>query len=419
MKEKLLIIGVTGKYRGSDVYSWQRLASEHPLIGDYRSVIVYMPSLNADLYGGGEHHSVFSNVLKGIQDALRGNTHVHYIIAPPVQFTNRGTYTLMPFAIGYDLETGKNFKHKAKQDLPYVEKVAGWQVAFKDNPHNFSTDNLRTVVTTLARTNHEKNAAFRVTFFQPNNGPKAGTLDVVPPLMENGKASEVKTITELIDYYLPIDEVEAELPERYKSMTLPGEAELLQEDTELEEAISSALERRNVISGDLKEFEKLKGVVAFQGKPLEKAVDLALGKLGLEYEPTETNKEDGNIALTASLKVPVEIKGHETKGSSERDLRQLIARLKDHTADQPVRGILIVNPFYTLSREEQSGKKAFEPSVVDGAKAFHIALLDTRVLLKYLIDQFKTGKNSLSATLTSTAGVTPYNKATPANTEEA
>lgn len=410
MASKILLIGATGKYRDSDSYSWNRMETEQPLIGDYENIIIYMPNLTSETFNQvAGAHTALASILKGVNDAMKGNSHVHYIISPPENISGLGmnSYHILPFVITYDVENGKNIIEKSA-DLPYLQKVAGWQVAFSGEPHNFKTDNLSPVFQRLAQTNHDKNAAFRVIFLK--NGGRRGTLDILPPITVSGKPSEEKSISDLIDHYLPLEDIEMDLPERYKAIVLPGEGGLRKEDTLLEQTIKDALDRRVAIKVELGEYDRLKGIVAFKGKPLEKAVDAALKTLGLVYAPTETNKEDGNLSLSEKLSVPVEIKGHETKGSSEKDLRQVIARLKDETADNPVRGILIVNPYYNLSEEEQSGKKAFESSVVEQAKAFHIALLDTRVLMKYVVDQLSGKGNALLGTLSQTAGEVPHHR---------
>lgn len=410
MTGKLLILGASGKYRSSDIYSWRRMETEVPLIGDYSNVIIYLPGFNKESFEAPNvYASVISKIHKGVTDALNGTTHIHFIAAPPTQFPNHTSYKLFPFSISHDVENGKTFKSK-DESFPYLSKLTGWQVAFKDNANGFSTSELSPALRPLARTNHEKNAAFRIDFHNPRTGNSAGVVDVLPPLFDKGVVSEEKTINELINHYSPIDSVEVKLPERYQQMALPGEAELKKEDGELEQTIISAKARRETIKTDLAVYDELKGVVALKGKPLEHCVDSALKKLHIDYEPTETNKEDGNLVLAASLRVPVEIKGHETKGASEQDLRQVIARLSDETADEAVRGILIVNPFYTLAEEEQAVKKAFESSVVQQAKAFKIALLDTRVLLKYVADQLKDGVNDLLGALSTTTGETSYHK---------
>lgn len=411
MSSRILVIGVSGKYRDSDVYSWRRMENERPLIGDYSNVIIYMPSLHSDPFEAPGHaREVFNTIKKGVVDALQGSINIHCIISPPVRFSNSNSYDLIPFELDYDIETGKNFKHKAADDLPYIKRVTGWHVAFKDYPHSFAVDDVQHNFVQLARTNHEKNAAFRIEFRHQNTGTPKGKLSVLPPILDSKDPSEEKTINELLDYFAPIQELEIKLPERYQTITLPGEAELREEDTKLEQAISNDITRRDIISADLAGLEQLKGIVAFKGKPLEKCVDAALKKLGVDYDPTETNKEDGNLTLAANLKIPVEIKGHETKGASEKDLRQVIARLKDETVSQSVRGLLVVNPFYTLSETEQSKKKAFESSVIQQAKAFNIALLETRVLLKYVADQLKDGSNQLLAMLAKNSGEVPHQK---------
>ncbi len=412
MSTKVLIIGASGKYRSSDIYSWRRLENDQPLIGDYSNVVIYMPSLHDEPFEAGHALRLLNDIRKGVADALQGDIHVYYVISPPVQFPNVNSYALIPFTIEHDIETGKNFKYKSTDDFPYLNKVAGWQVAFKDNPHNFAVSDILHAFVSTARTNHEKNAAFRIEFRQQNTGAPKGKLTIMPPIMDDNSPSEAKTINELLDYFLPVEELEVKLPERYQAIALPGEADLKKEDGELEQAIANATTRRGSIGTELREYDQLKGLVAFKGKSLEKCVDVALKKLGVDYESTNTNKEDGNLALTAETKIPVEIKGHETKGSSEQDLRQVIARLKDTSVDQSVRGLLIVNPFYNLPDEERGKKKAFESSVVQQAKAFNIVLLDTRVLLEYVADQLDSGHNQLLTTLAKASGEMSHQKPT-------
>ena len=48
--------------------------------------------------------------------------------------------------------------------------------------------------------------------------------------------------------------------------------------------------------------------------------------------------------------------------------------------------------------------------MVEQAKAFHIALVDTGVLLRYVADQLKVDDNSIIKVLTETAGELPYRK---------
>ncbi len=418
MASKLLIIGAGGKYRNSDVYSWRRMETENPLIGDYENVIIYLPDLNRDSFETTNAHTeVIRSIRKGVADALRGTTHIHFIVAPPAQFRAFTSYELFPFSIDHDVENGRTFKTK-DTSLPYLKKVTGWRVAFKDNPRQFAISDMEYVLVSLARTNHEKNAAFRITFQQPNNGPKGGTVDMLPPLFDNNNPSEESTINELIDCYAPLEQVDLKLPKRYQQITLPGEKDLREEDSTLKQTIMDATDRREAISSDLAEYEQLKGVVAFKGKTLEQCVDHALKKLGIDYAATETNMEDGNLTLAAGLQVPVEIKGHDTKGASEQDLRQVIARLTDDTREETVRGILIVNPFYKLQEAEQASKNAFESSVVQQAKAFRIALLDTRVLLKYASDHLKNETNTLQSVLSTTPGEIPYRTKPPVSKEK-
>lgn len=412
MSSRILVIGTAAKYRDSDMYSWRRMeGDQRPLIGDYQYVVIYLPSLGSESFENPRNaFTVLSDIRKGVVDALQGNTHIYFIASPPVPFPNVNSYTVMPFILSHDIETGKNFKSKDAAALPYLNKITTWQVAFKDRPHNFANTHLTPVFISLARSNHEKNAAFRIEFSHQATEASAGVLDVLPPIMDGRSPSEGKTINELLDFCVPVEEVETKLPERFRDIILPGEAELRQEDTKLEQTVSRSVSRREVIRSDLNIYEQFKGVVAFKGKTLERCVDAALKKVGIDYEPTETNKEDGNLELADDFRVPVEIKGHEARGASEDDLRQLIARLRDETAGQPVRGVLIVNPFYKLPDQERSNKKAFENSVVQQATAFNVALLDTRTLLKYVADQLKDSDNNLQATLTTTTGIVPHQK---------
>jgi hypothetical protein len=158
----------------------------------------------------------------------------------------------------------------------------------------------------------------------------------------------------------------------------------------------------------LTEYERLKGIVGLQGSALEVSVEVVLKKLGLVFTPTGTNKEDGNLQIKSGYSIPVEIKGHERKGSSERDLRQVIARLDDSSSTQKLRGLLIVNPFFRLTGVEEKGKKVFESSVVEQAKLFGIALLDTRVLLEFLEDHLVNKTNSLSEAIAEGGGLIKY-----------
>ncbi len=411
MTNKLLLIGVEGKYRDSDIYSWQRMEVDPPLIGDYENVVIYMPSLKRDLFTTANASIVVINTVhKGVTDAMNGTTHIYYIASPIHQIhSNYTSFNLFPFKISYDVETGKTFKSK-DASLPYLAKLTSWQVAFIDDASSFSNSGLKPQLSSLARTNHEKNAAFRINYYNVNAGAYAGVLDVLPSLFTNGEQSEERTINELIDYCVPASNIDLRLPERYQQIPLPGEADLRMEDGELEQTIQEAQKRRNAIEKSLGVYQEFKGIVAFKGKSLEYCVDIVLKKLSIAYEPTNTNKEDGHLTLVDNLVVPVEIKGHETKGASENDLRQVIARLSDQTADKNVRGVLIVNPFYTLPEEEQASKKAFESSVIEQAKAFNIALLDTRILLQYLIIQLEEGNNALLPILSLAPGETHFHK---------
>lgn len=67
MASRLLIVGVSGKYRDSDVYSRRRMETERPLIGDYENVVIYLPGFTqssfeaTNIYG-----TVISAVHKGV-----------------------------------------------------------------------------------------------------------------------------------------------------------------------------------------------------------------------------------------------------------------------------------------------------------------------------------------------------------------
>lgn len=412
MSAKVLVIGANGKYRNCDVYSWRRLEKEKPLLGDFHDVIIYLPNLmrGQTFENEGLASSVLHYLRTGVVDALNGQTHIYFVIAPPEQFPNVSSYSLIPFSIQHDIENGKNVKRKETQTLPYLAKISGWQVAFRDNPNSFSTNGLTHKFVILARTNHEKNAAYRINFTNQQSGQAVGVVDVIPPLMSNGSISEEKSVQELLDYLVPVENSNFELPEKVAAVNLPGESELRQENSSLEQTIKDAQQRMAEIHNDLDEYEKLKGIIAFKGKTLEQCVDIALAELGIDYVPTNSNLEDGTIGLQENYDVPVEIKGHENKGSSERDLRQLIVRLTDDTADKAVRGVLIVNPFFNISKQEAEKMKVFESSVIQQAKAFKIVLVDTRILLKYVAEHLKNDSNLLLAELLTTSGELKFKK---------
>lgn len=416
-KSKVLIIGTSNQYSNALSVSWKQLeaAATYPLIGDYETVILYLPTLEENSFSDEyEYYEVSGSIKPMIKDALKGNTSIYCVTAPPVHFGNEDSYSLIPFSVGVDVEHGSNFSLKDVDRFKYLEDVKSWEVAFSSIGSEVSDSayDLKQTYTMLASGNHTKPVALRIDFETLKR--YVGGITFIPPLTKKSEPNERSTITKLLRTVLPESdeqaEVESLLADRAKELLLFGEEKLVEERQQLTAQIDISTTRVSEIDTERVEYVNYKGIIGLQGSALEQSVDKVLNKLGLNFSLTGTNKEDGNVQISENINIPVEVKGHETKGSSERDLRQVISRLRDDSVGQFARGILIVNSYYKISEAERAKKKTFESSVVQQAKAFDIILIDTKILIEYLNDQLEYGNSYFLDAIKQTQGELIYKK---------
>jgi len=129
----------------------------------------------------------------------------------------------------------------------------------------------------------------------------------------------------------------------------------------------------------LREIEEVKRLVYTKGKVLKKAVAFALKEIGFEIDILPDGTLPDLKIADEERKAIVEIKGHEKRQSTRRDILQILGYISE--TDTTEKGIVISNHELAKKPSERS-RKAFTPGAIQLAERNDISLISCTELYK-------------------------------------
>lgn len=190
------------------------------------------------------------------------------------------------------------------------------------------------------------------------------------------------------------------IPDWAKSITVPGQNQILKDLEEIDANIDVITEKRNSLITNNQTLESWKWLLYETGKyRLEPIVQKALSLLGCKVEPQPDSDSDGKVETEFGIAL-LEIEGAKETVKIDK-ISQLLRNIANFVAQEkiPVKGILVGNPFRgeELSNRPPKGsqKKLFSNEVISNAEMQNISVLlstDLYEIICLILD------NKLSAT---------------------
>lgn len=394
---RFLVISAIYVSKATQSITWEQCLEKYPVLGDFDSVILDLSSFALQDY---QIQAMQNELKRRIYEAIKSNTRIYCITAPA---SRQIVYSIFPFSLSVRNEDGETFKEKPTDE--YFNKVARWDFCFENEvarQDQYTPEDHVLDLEPIATTRHNCLIAFTVSYLShiitENWG---GFVTFLPP---QNKSTDQENLNNLIRWINP-DNTET-LPDFLNKISVKGESELKDAIAGRQKSIIELQKGIEEDSSKLKELEFMKGILAFKGKSLEKAVTRVLADMGIQLEGVEKFEEDGML-INSESKIPVEIKGRD-KNIPEADLVQAYGRIvkAEVSDDAPVRGLLIANP-YALTPLESRGED-FEHNIAKRSLALNICLLSTRVLFEYWNDYREKGKTNLAVEIFNTPGILTF-----------
>lgn len=393
--KKILVIGSKGHDLATRCVDW---LEPFPYLGDYHNVIFNMQTLTDEVIekllekAPVKFHTVQEDVL----DAIWGNTTITCVTQEPLDMDSLfglDNYQWCPISLSFKTREGKRFEKDINTGyLRYVRKWSHFLETYS-LPHYYKSRSLpehSLVFQSILKNMSGKSLAFEIRIKEyiatytglTTKSELSQPLYFLPPTTEipvhDGINLLIKTLAGRISE-------DIQLPNWAKKISLPGEAQILTKTKKYREEIDALKAQITEHNNNLGKLERYKGLLTADGETLEEVVDEALEFLDINVERGPIKKED-RVFSEEDATIPIEIKGRKAS-IPEKDLRQIIVRLRDENSKTyKTRGMLVGN-HYKLTQVDNNLKgreKAFEPNVVEQAKKFDICLVSTLEIFRAL-----------------------------------